>query len=54
LSRVARAPFGEDVDVEEATFNSRVTQLKKFAEDLEKVEVFRAMSEKKTKKVLSD
>jgi hypothetical protein len=52
LTRMVRAPFGEDV--EEKAFNSRMAQLRKFAEDLEKVDVLRTMSEKKTKKVLSD
>lgn len=49
LMRAIKAPFGEDVDVEEKYYNNKLTQLKGFAEDLEKVGVLNI----KIKKVIS-
>jgi hypothetical protein len=54
LTRAIKAPFGEGADPDEALFNSRVVQLKKFAEDLSKIEILRTSHESKTKKIISD
>lgn len=51
LTRSVKAPFGEASDPEERLFTSRVTQLKKFAEDLTKVP---SLNQKNTKKIISD
>lgn len=53
LSRFAKAPFGEEVNPEEKIFNRQAARLKKFAEELEMVDVLRLTREKKTKKVIS-
>lgn len=49
LMRSIRAPFGEEVDPEEKIFRTRITQLRKFAKDLETVEALNNT----TKKVIS-
>jgi hypothetical protein len=54
LGRFSRAPFGESSDKEERMFRKNAMQLRKFAEDLENVEVLKSSREKKTKKILSD
>jgi hypothetical protein len=46
LTRMVRAPFGESVE-EEAIFNARTAQLKKFAEELDGVEILRSPKRKK-------
>jgi hypothetical protein len=50
LMRATRIPFGENT--EEKVFDKNVVQLKKFARDLEGVDVLRSFRNKKIKKVL--
>jgi len=52
LTRGVKVPFGEDYDAEEQLFKARAVQLKKFAEDLAKVDELKASHDKKTKKVV--
>jgi hypothetical protein len=54
LTRMVKAPFGESSDPEEKVFKKNAMQLRKFAEDLEKVDVLKSAREKNTKKILSD
>jgi hypothetical protein len=53
LMRSIRVPFGEEYDPEETMFDRNMVQLKKFAEDLEKVDILRTSNERRTKKVIS-
>jgi hypothetical protein len=53
LTRMVRAPFGEGrEDPEERAFRKNAMQLRKFAEDLETVDVLRSARDRKTKRVL--
>jgi hypothetical protein len=50
--RTAKAPFGEEVEkenIEEEYFETKTRQLRKFSEDLEKIETFN-----KEKKILNE
>lgn len=56
LTRIVKAPFGESKreDPEERMFRKNAMQLRKFAEELGKVDVLKSARDKKTKKILSD